>query len=64
MNGLEIREKIIQYNKLITKEFNPAIFTLNKKVSDAQKEIRHLRAICPHEYDELGYCIYCDKEKD
>lgn len=59
MSGEQIRNKIIENNKII-EEANPAIFTLNKKVQEALDENRHLRSICPHEYDETGFCIYCD----
>ena len=59
MNGIEIREKIIANNKII-EEANPTMFTLNQKVKEALDENRRLRSICPHEYDETGYCIYCD----
>lgn len=59
MSGNEIREKIIENNKII-EEANPTIFVLNKKVQKALDDNRHLRSICPHEYDETGYCIYCD----
>lgn len=64
MNGQEIREQIIQLNKVISEQVTPAIFTLNKTVQEAQDAIKHLREVCPHEYDELGYCIYCDKKVD
>ena len=62
MDGKEIQAKITENNKIIA-ETNPTIFTLNKKVAAAIKENEDLRHICPHEYNELGYCIYCDKER-
>ena len=64
MNGPEIREKIIECNKIISEQVTPAFFTLNEAVKEAQEAIKHLREVCPHEYDELGYCIYCDKKVD
>ena len=63
MSGEEIREKIIELNDSITNEISPAVFVLNEKVSKAQKEIEYLRRICDHKYDDLGYCIYCDKRR-
>lgn len=63
MDGNEIRERIAINNKII-EETNPAIFVLNEKVSKALKENEELRRICQHEYNDLGYCIYCDKQVD
>ena len=63
MDGPEIRE-IITKNNAIIAETNPAIFVLNDKVRKALEENEKLRNICPHEYDETGYCIYCDKVRD
>ena len=63
MSGEEIRQKIIENNKIIEDSLSPT-FVLNRAVQKALEENKRLRNICPHEYDELGYCIYCDKEKD
>lgn len=63
MSGEEIRQKIIANNKIIEESLSPT-FVLNRAVQKALEENKRLRNICPHEYDELGYCIYCDKEKD
>ena len=63
MSGEEIRAKIIETNKIIEQSLSPT-FVLNKAAKMALEENKHLRNICPHEYDELGFCIYCDKEKD
>lgn len=62
MNGKEIREKIRSNNKAIEEAMSPSFFTLNKKVEALLAENEELRRVCPHEYDELGYCIYCDKK--
>ena len=62
MDGNEIRTKIAQNNAII-EATNPAIFILNEKVAEALKENERLRNICPHKYDETGFCIYCDKER-
>lgn len=62
MTGQEIKEKIMKNNIIIEEFTNLAEFTLNKKVSDALNENAHLRNICPHEFNDLGFCIYCDKE--
>jgi len=64
MSGPEIREKIIANNKLISERDDLATFVLNKIVLGAMTENEQLRKICPHEYDEMGFCIYCDSRKD
>ena len=63
MNGNEVRQKIIELNEIISNKLTPAFFTLNDEVKKAQEQIEQLRKVCPHEYDELGYCIYCDERK-
>ena len=63
MNGSEVRTRIVELNEEMSKNISPAVFVLNKKTQKIQEEIRYLREVCPHEYDELGYCIYCDKKK-
>jgi len=63
MSGNEIRAKIIELNETINNKLTPSFFTLNEEVKKAQEQIEQLRRICPHEYDELGYCIYCDERK-
>lgn len=61
MNGIEIRKKIIANNKEIAEQPHN-IFVLNKRVQELLEENKALQEMCPHEYDELGFCIYCDKE--
>ena len=63
MDGNEIRRRI-EKNNAIIEATNPAIFVLNSKVEAALKENKELREICHHEFDEMGFCIYCDKERD
>lgn len=63
MSGEEIRQKIIENNKIIEQSLSPT-FVLNRAAQKAMEENKKLQNICPHEFDELGYCIYCDKEKD
>ena len=64
MSGPEIREKILQNNKLITEREDITTFILNKMVQGALAENEQLRKICPHEYDEMGFCIFCDSRKE
>lgn len=64
MSGNEIREKITYNNQRIEEALNKCIFTLNKEVVALREENRRLQSQCDHEFNELGYCIYCDKEKD
>lgn len=61
MSGLEVRKKIIANNKLIAEQPHN-IFVLNQKIQELLDENRRLQEQCPHEYDETGFCIYCDKE--
>ena len=63
MNGNEIREKIIENNKII-EEGQKSMFVLDKKVQAALEENRHLRNICRHDFDETGHCIFCDTKVD
>ena len=64
MSGPEIQAKIIANLKIIEEEAKNGLFLLIKRAQAAVEENKHLRNICPHEYDELGFCIYCDKEVD
>jgi hypothetical protein len=63
MSGEEIRLKIMENNKIIEQSISPT-FVLNKAAQKALEENKRLQSICHHEYDDLGFCIYCDKEKD
>lgn len=63
MNGEEIRKRILENNKIIEQSLSPT-FVLNRAAQKAMEDNKKLQAICDHEYDELGFCIYCDKEKD
>jgi len=64
MNGIEIQQKIIENLAIIEEEASSGLFTLSKRAQQALEDNRRLREICPHEFDETGYCIYCDKEVD
>lgn len=59
MSGPEIRNKIIANNKII-EEGQKSMFVLDRKVLAAIEENKHLRQICKHDFDELGYCKFCD----
>lgn len=63
MNGEDIRKKIIENNLIIEQSLSPT-FVLNRAAQKALEENKKLQSICHHEFDDLGYCIYCDKEKD
>lgn len=60
MSGEQIKAQIIRNNKIIEQEARTGVFTLSKKAQEAIEENKHLRAMCHHEFDDLGYCIYCD----
>ena len=62
MSGPEIQAKIMANLTIIEEEAKNGLFTLSKRAKIAVEENKHLRDICPHEYNELGFCIYCDKE--
>ena len=64
MNGPEIQAKIMANLTIIEEEAKTGLFILSKRAKAAVEENQHLRNICPHEYNELGFCIYCDKEVD
>lgn len=64
MNGIEIQQKIIENLAIIEEEASSGLFTLSKRAQQAIEDNKRLREICPHEFDETGYCIYCDKEVD
>lgn len=64
MNGIEIQQKIIENLAIIEEEASSGLFTLSKRAQKAIEDNKRLREICPHEFDETGYCIYCDKEVD
>lgn len=64
MNGTEVNKKIIANLQIIEEEAKTGLFTLSKRAQAAIEDNRHLRDICPHEFDETGHCIFCDKEVD
>lgn len=61
--GLEIKQRIDLNNKIIQDSLTPNVWTLNNTVNELLKENNELQSICPHEYDEDGFCIYCYKEE-
>lgn len=64
MSGTEVNKKIIENLQIIEEEASTGLFTLSKRAQKAVEDNRRLRDICPHEFDETGHCIYCDKEAD
>ena len=64
MSGPEIQAKIMTNLAIIEEEAKNGLFTLSKRAKTAVDDNKRLRNICPHEYNELGFCIYCDKEVD
>lgn len=64
MRGIEIRKKIDENNKRISELLSPCTFILNNTVGELISENRKLQEKCNHEFDEDGFCVYCDKLKE
>ena len=62
MQGLEIKKRIDENNKIIESLMSPSIFSLNNTIADLLSENRELQRHCSHEFHQ-GYCIYCYKEE-
>ena len=60
MTGEQIKLRIEELNSQIREMVMPNFFTLNKKVTSLMNEIKDLQKECPHEWDEDGFCIYCN----
>lgn len=60
MTQLQIRKQIDANNEAIAKALNPSQFILNNIVADLLEENTKLRKHCKHEFDEDGFCIWCD----
>lgn len=63
MTGTEIRKQINKNNETIVELMKPNQFILNTVVRDLLFENQELQKKCPHEFDEAGFCIYCDMVK-
>lgn len=59
MQGIEIKQKIDENEALLTEFFSSDTFILDGAVTDLMEENDALRAICPHEFDNNGVCLYC-----
>lgn len=62
MTQTYIAEQIKYWNKVIEDSFDPTTFVLNKKVSEAFREIEKLQNQCNHNFDN-GFCIVCNKSE-
>lgn len=62
MSGPEIRERINENNIKIQHALNK--FVLTDEINNLMKENADLRASCPHEFDEKGFCVYCNMPID
>ena len=60
MTQLEIRKKIDENNELMGKLLNPSQFVLNNCIAEILAENRELQKNCHHEFDEDGFCVWCD----
>lgn len=68
MTGEQIKLRIEEINHQIREMIMPSFFTLNNGVPCLMDQIKDLQRECPHEWDEDGFCIYCNllssKEED
>ena len=66
MDKMEIRRQIDANNKRISEILSPSTFILNNAVASLIAENKRLQSQCEHEWNENGFCIYCDilKEED
>ena len=62
MSGPEIRDRIDKNNRRIQIALNK--FVLTDEINQLMKENATLRASCKHEFDKVGFCIYCDMPVD
>ena len=63
MTGEQIKLEIEQRNHQIREMILPSFYTLNNGVQALMDEIKDLQSQCPHEWDEDGFCVYCNKIK-
>lgn len=61
MTGEQIKLRIEELNSQIREMIMPSFYTLNNGVQDLMNEIKNLQLQCPHEWDEDGFCVYCNK---
>ena len=60
MTGEQIKLRIEELNHQIREMIMPSFYTLNNGVTILMDEIKDLQKECPHEWDEDGFCIYCN----
>ena len=60
MTGEQIKLRIEELNHQIREMIMPSFYTLNNGVGALIDEIKSLQEKCPHEWDEDGFCIYCN----
>lgn len=60
MTGEQIKLKIEEINHQIRELIMPSFYTLNNGITVLMDEIKDLQKNCPHEWDEDGFCIYCN----
>lgn len=63
MQGLEIKRKIDENNKIIESLMTPSVFTLNNTIAELLTENRKLQDECEHVFEE-GFCVYCMKMEE
>lgn len=59
MQGFEIKQKIDENEAKLAEFFSSDTFILDGTVTELMEENDALRAICVHEFDNNGVCLYC-----
>lgn len=62
MNGQQIRERIDSNNRKIKLALNK--FVLTDEINELMKDNAELRFICKHEFNEKGFCKFCDMPEE
>lgn len=64
VKGELIKNQINSINEEIARSLKPNVFVLNNTVLELTNKIQNLQKACPHNFDEDGFCIYCNLMKE